>query len=335
MKISKLTLIVTLITSLLLSLVGCGAKSSKHTEAEGKPKEKYTVNIANNGSNGLLLFAKEKGWFDEEFAKIGAEVKWAEFPTGPPLLESLSAGRVDLSLLGDGAAISAIANGLPVTLISQISVGLKGSNILIVPKNSKAKTLSDLKGKKIAIAKGTTLHVFFIKAIKEEGLSEADFKIIQLQPDEGLAAFESGAVDAWIGAEPNTTIQVQKNGARVLTSAERLKIKAPAVSIARSDFLKEHPEAVEAYLKVFQKVIDYQNNHTDELIDFIAKVKKADRAIIELITKNSQPINVPITNELIENYQDSADILLEAGFIKKKIDITKHIDNTAIAKLNE
>lgn len=334
MKFRKILLVFTLIAS-LIGLVGCGAKEGKQAAAEDKSKEKYTVNIANNGSTGLLLFAKEKGWFEEEFAKIGGEVQWSEFPSGPPLLESLSAGRVDLSSLGDGAAISAIANRLPVTLLSQLSEGLKGLNILIVPAKSGAKTLSDLKGKKIALAKGTTMHVFFIKALKKEGLKESDFQIIQLQTDEAIAAFESGTVDAWVGGDPNVSIQVKKNGARILVSGESLDIKAPVFSIARTDFLKEHPEAAEVYLKVYQKAIDYQNDHLDEVVTYVAKVKKADKSIIELITKNSEPLNVPISKEVLDIHQKSADILLEAGFIKQKIDVSKTVDNTAIEKLKK
>lgn len=335
MMLKKLWIVLTL-TAFLIALVGCGDQKSK--EAAGSASnsnKKFTVNIANNGSNGLFLFAKEKGWFESEFAKIGGEVKWSEFPSGPSLLESLTAGRVDLSFLGDGAAITAAANKLPVTMLSQLSEGLKGMNILIVPAKSNAKKLSDLKGKKIALAKGTTMHVFFIKAIKQAGLKESDFKIIQLQSDEAVAAFESGAVDAWVGGDPYTTIQVKKNGARILTSAEILGIKAPSFTIGRTDFLKEHPEAAEVYLKVFQKAIDYQKDHLEEVVTFVANAKKADKSIIELITRNSHPLNIPVSKDVIEIHQNSADILFEAGFIKNKIDVSKNIDNSTIEKLKK
>jgi sulfonate transport system substrate-binding protein len=334
MKVKKILLALTIAVS-LIGLAGCGEKLNQQAAAKETTKEKFTVNIANNGSNGLLLFAKEKGWFEEEFAKIGGEVKWSEFPSGPPLLESLSAGRVDLSSLGDGAAISAVANGLPITLLSQLSDGLKGLNILIVPANSDAQKLSDLKGKKIALAKGTTMHVFFIKAIKDAGLKESDFQIIQLQSDEAIAAFESGAVDAWVGIDPYTTIEVKKHGARVLVSGESLGIKAPTFTIGRTDFLKEHPKAGEAYLKAYQRAVDYQKEHLDEVVTFTANVKKADKSIIELVTKNSQSLNIPISKEVLDIHQKSADVLFNAGFIKKKIDVTKNVDNTAINKLKK
>ena len=331
MKLKKFWIVMTIVAS-LIGLSGCGAKETSGS-AESNSGKKFTVNIANNGSQGLILFAKEKGWFEEEFAKIGGEVKWSDFASGPPLLESLAAGRVDFSFLGDGAEISATANKLPITVLSQLSDGLKGLNILIVSAKSKAQTLSDLKGKKIALAKGTTMHVFFIKALKEAGLKESDFQIIQLQSDEAVAAFESGAVDAWVGADPYTTIQVKKNGARVLTSAESLGIKAPSFTFGRTDFVKEHPQAAGAYLRGLQKAIDYQASHLDEVISFIANAKKVDKSVIEVITNNSHFLNIPVSKEVLEIHQKSADILLEAGFIKHKVDVSKNVDNTAIEQV--
>ncbi|MCY9591908.1 aliphatic sulfonate ABC transporter substrate-binding protein [Paenibacillus chitinolyticus] len=315
----------------LAGLTGCGAGQAA-TTASGTdaPKGAYTVNLANNGGGGLFLLAKEKGWFEEEFAKIGGDVKWSEFPSGPALLEALAAGRVDFSWLGDGAAISAQANNLPVTTLSLLSEGLKGLNIVIVPAKSTAQSLADLKGKKIAIAKGTTLHVFFIKAVKQAGLKESDFQLIQLQAEEAVAAFESGAVDAWVGLDPYTSIQIAKNGARVLTSGEALNIKAPVLTIGRTDFVKEHPGAAEAFLKGFEKAIAFQKEHRDEVVEFIAKAKKADRATIELVVQNTEYSNVPISKEIFGVQQASADILLEAGFIKKKIDVTHNTDSKAI-----
>lgn len=313
-----------LLIVVLFGLIGCSAQGKDDT---------YKVHIAINGLNGLFYFAKDKKWFEEEFEKIGAEVVWSEFPSGPPLLESLAAGRVDLSFLGDGPSISSVANGLPVTFISQYSDGLKGANILVVQKNSNAQKLADLKGKKIALAKGTTMHVFFIKAIQKEGLKESDFRIIQLQSDEAVAAFQSGAVDAWVGGDPYISLLEKNHGARVLTSGNILDIKAPSFFIARTDFAKEHPEAVESYLKVIQKAIDYQKDHIEEVAAFVANLKKADKAVIERVIRNSEPLNIPISKEILEVHQKSADILFDTGFIQKKVDVTKNVDNTFIEKI--
>ncbi|MVP02039.1 aliphatic sulfonate ABC transporter substrate-binding protein [Paenibacillus lutrae] len=334
MKTFRKSLIALALVAGIANLTGCGAQTAANSDSSPSGGQaKYTVNLANNGSTGLILLAKEKGWFEEEFSKIGGEVKWSEFPSGPALVESLAAGRVDFSWLGDGAAISAQANNLPVTTLSLLSEGLKGLNIIIVPAESTAESLADLKGKRIAIAKGTTLHVFFIKAIKQAGLKESDFQLIQLQSDEAIAAFESGAVDAWVGLDPYTSIQTAKNGARVLTSGETLKIQAPVLTIGRTEFIQEHPEAAAAFLRGFQKAIDYQKEHREEVVSFIANTKKADKSTIELVVQNSEYVNLPISKEILAIQQASADILLESGFIKKKIDVTQNTDSTAIETL--
>src|SRR5690606_15219769 len=106
---------------------------------------------------------------------FNVEVAWSEFPSGPPLLESLASNRVDLSLLGDGALIAGIDKQLPFEVIAQTSDGGANSRIL-VQKDGNIKKLDDLKGKTVGVASGTTAHVYLIKALKTSGLTTDDVK---------------------------------------------------------------------------------------------------------------------------------------------------------------
>ena len=72
---------------------------------------------------GPLVIGREKGWFEEEFKSLNAEIAWSEFPSGPPLLESFASNRVDLSFLGDGALIAGLDKNLPFEVIAQSGTG--------------------------------------------------------------------------------------------------------------------------------------------------------------------------------------------------------------------
>ncbi|ANE46954.1 hypothetical protein SY83_12450 [Paenibacillus swuensis] len=335
----KLTAILILLFASIAT--GCGngeekaaATASTDSNAASGAKEKFTVNIGINSGIGVLALAKEKGFFKEAYAEINADVTFADFPTGPPLVEAVAAERIDLGYLGDAAAIGALTGNIPITLLSQVSDGKQGLNHLLVHKDSPIQKVEDLKGKKIALTKGTVFHVFLVKALNQVGLKETDVEIIHLQPDEGQPAFESKAVDAWIISNPYVGLQVQKNGAQIIADGESLDLPAPIFSFVRNEFAEKHPEAVEIFLKVFNETLEYERNHKDEALELYAKLKKVDKQVIASVLKTSPSVNTPISPEVVQFEQNTADLLYDLKFLKKKIEIAKFINNDYVQKVN-
>ena len=326
---------------LLLVVSGCGssASSSSSGKADTSPakgaasSETITVNVAQNGGMGPLAIIQEKGWLEEEFQALNAKVIWSEFASGPPLLESLVAGRVDLSLLGDGAALQGQAAGLPFIYIANISTGTN-VNTIVVPASSEIKSIPDLKGKQIALAKGTTSHVFLLKVLDRNGLTEKDVSIVNLQFPDALPVFQAGQVDAWVTVDPYTTQLIDSKEAVILAGADQ-NILAPGNLIARTPFSKEHPELVTAYLKVYLKAVNWQNEHVDEAAELIANKKKVSPELMKKLMANSQAILTPVTDEVIDTQQLSADLLVKEQFLKKPIQITDYVDNSFINTLLE
>ncbi|MEK8126743.1 aliphatic sulfonate ABC transporter substrate-binding protein [Paenibacillus filicis] len=298
---------------------------------QAKAEKPSVINVAINGSLSPLNIVKDKGWLEEELKKYKVTVAWSEFPSGPPLLEALAAKRVDLSFLGDGAALSGQSSGLPFVNVGLISDG-KGLNSLLVHENSKIQTIADLKGKTIAVAKGTTSHVFLLKVLVKNGLTEKDVSLVNLQLQEGLPAFTSGKVDAWVTIEPYPTQLVLQKEARVLAGAEQ-GILAPATVIARTEFAKNHPELVEVYLSVFKRAADYANANREEVAQLFSELKKVPGPVISEVLKKQNYTIGPVNEEAIEAQQASADLLFENNFIKKKITFTDYVDNAIIKKI--
>ncbi|ANE47126.1 hypothetical protein SY83_13615 [Paenibacillus swuensis] len=328
-----------LVLAFVLVLTGCGNNNTSSSVAadadskvsedtsSNKPKEKITVNIGYQGV-GLLNLQQEKGWLEEAFAKAGAEVKWSEFPSGPPHFEAIAADRLDFGLVGNGPVIAGQAGGVQFKEIAVLSDGKRGDSI-IVHGDSGIKRISDLKGKKVAVAKGSSAYTFVYRAAVKDGLKPSDIDLIQLQPDEAQAAFASKAVDAWAIWEPYVSI-AQQQGAVLLANGKQLDLASPSFAIVRTEFAKEHPELVKLFLSEYKKGLDWQQEHLDEAVELYAGLKKIEPALMKSIIEKQNPIVEPVSDAYLKAQQETADLLFDTGGIKKKIDVKEVVDNTFV-----
>jgi sulfonate transport system substrate-binding protein len=302
------------------------ASPKAQTTADAKPKEKVTVNIGVQGKTSILVYARENGFFEKAFSAIGAEVKWNEFASGPPHFEALASGRLDFGSVGGTPVVSGQVGGIDFKAIGVTGDGKKG-NMIVIPKNSPIKELKDLKGKKIAVAKGSSAYNFLYMAIDKAGLKGDDIKVIQLQPDEARPAFESGAIDAWSIWDPYATIAVYQIGAKILVSGQDLNINAPGFLIARTKFTQEHPDLTVLFLKTYEQARKYYLDHQDEVADEFVKTQKLDKPIIVTVLQNSAPLLSPITPEFAKAHQEQADFLYSVGAINKKLDTSQVLES--------
>ncbi|URN94815.1 MAG: aliphatic sulfonate ABC transporter substrate-binding protein [Candidatus Pristimantibacillus lignocellulolyticus] len=312
------------VLALIITLVGltaCGKSSDNSNKA-------VEVNITVNGGLNLLSIAKSKGWFEDEFATLNATVKWHEFQSSVPLLEGLVSDRIDFSFIGDGTVVTGKAANTPFTVIS--ATGVEGNqNSILVKPDSDIQSIPDLKGKQIALAKGSSAHIFLVKALEKNGMSESDVKIVQLQPDEANAAFQAGQVDAWGTWDPYVTIETSADRARIVESVKTMNFVAPAVMIGRDKFLKENPELAAAYLRVYQKAVDWVKENTDEAAEILATERKMDKALVKTLLENTNYINEPITTDIAAAIQTTADILFATGTVTTQLDVNKNVfDNS-------
>ncbi|MNZ29455.1 putative aliphatic sulfonates-binding protein precursor [compost metagenome] len=329
--------ILILVSAMILS--ACGKETSNKSAAVADSSNStvstngskpFTIKIGNNGGSNQLKLAYDRGWFDEEFAKINGKVEYAEFQSGPQAIESIAAKRLDVTTLVDGGVFTALGGKIDLTLVSYLSSGLKGINYIIVPKGSDIKELADLKGKSIGLSKGTTNHVFFVKAIQSAGIEESEVNIVNLLIPDAQPAFQSGQLDAWVAPDPFTYQEVHKNGASIIASGESLNIASPVFTAFRSDFTKEHPEAVEAYLRVIQRSVDYEKTNYEEAVKEYAALKGQDVELIKSLADNYGAQNELIPNEVVADFQKSADLLVDLRYLKEKYDVSKLIDNSYI-----
>jgi sulfonate transport system substrate-binding protein len=327
MKKYKYQLFIITVLSLVM-LTGCASNATTVNE-EGGSNENVTVNIGIQQSLGPLLIAKEKGWFEEEFSKVGVEVNWTVFQSGPPHFEAMAANRLDFGSVGNSPVVSGQAADIPFKEIAVATDGLKG-NAILVPKDSTIQSLEDLKGKKVGVAKGSSGFNLLYRAIDKAGLTPDEVEIIQLQPDEAQPAFETGAIDAWSIWEPFVSLQTFKKDAKVLENGESLNVYSPNFLIVRSEFAEKHPDLTVLFLKVFEKARLFEKENREEAIELYANSRKIDKDVVQQILENNEALNLPITEEIIQAQQDTADFQYELGAIKKQINTSEVVDNSYI-----
>ena len=170
---------------------------------------------------GNLILLKASGLFDAALKPLGYTATWHEFVSGPPLMEALGAGAIDLGTAGETPPIFAQAAGAPLVYLGTEPPAPKGEAIL-VPSDSRIATLAELRGRKIAVTRGSNAHYLLVRALEKGGVAYTDFMPQYLSPPEGRAAFERGAVEAWAIWDPFLAAAQAAGRTRVLADATGL-----------------------------------------------------------------------------------------------------------------
>src|SRR6202041_1140937 len=164
---------------------------------------------------GTLVLLKARGSLEKRLAPLHVQVKWTEFPAGPQLLEGLNVGSIDFGTVGEAPPIFAQAAGADLVYVGNEPPASTGEAIL-VPKNSPIKSVAELKGKKVALNKGSNVHFLLVKLLEKAGVRYTDIHAVFLTPADARAAFERGSVDAWAIWEPFLAAAQTQAGARIL-----------------------------------------------------------------------------------------------------------------------
>ncbi|MCF1465642.1 aliphatic sulfonate ABC transporter substrate-binding protein [Agrobacterium vitis] len=225
--------------------------------------------------NGVLALAKRTGALEKRLAARGVTVTWAEFTSGPPLLEALGAGALDFGPTGDVPPLFAQAAGGNLLYVGTYK-GAPSGTALLVHKDSSIQSIADLKGKKLAFKRGSSAHNFVVKALKTAGLTPADVKAADLSPADAGAAFKSGNVDAWAIWDPYFAVAETDPNARVLTTASGI-VDSWSFYFGNGDFTRKNPEVITEVIDELRKTGVWAQSHLDETITALAEITGVPR----------------------------------------------------------
>ncbi|GAA2056118.1 ABC transporter substrate-binding protein [Williamsia deligens] len=203
-----------------LTLAGCVSRESDERTAappstvDAAQLSTVTLNVGDQkGGTQALLQASG------QLSGTPYKVSFSTFTSGPPQVEAATAGRIDFAVTGNTPPIFGAASDARIKVVSAYTNDASGDQIL-VPKTSTARSVADLRGKRIAFGKGSSAHGHLLLQLSKAGLTPADVQLVPLQPADALTAFTAGQVDAWAIWDPFTAIAQQQTGARTLTTAQ-------------------------------------------------------------------------------------------------------------------
>jgi sulfonate transport system substrate-binding protein len=276
---------------------------------------------------GNLILLKGRGGLESRLAPLGFKVEWREFPSGPPLLEALNAGAIDFGQTGETPPIFAQAAGVPLLYAGYEPPAPKGEAIL-VPKDSPLKTLTDLKGKKIALNKGSNVHFLLVRALEQAGLKYSEIEPIYLAPADARAAFERGAVDAWVIWDPFLAAAEAATGARTLANAVGL---APnrQFYFATQKFAEASPAAVDAILDGIVDIDHWMASKDRAVADELSAGIGIPAPVLEIALKRLTYGVRPLDAEVVADQQRIADTFYNLGLVPKQIVVSSVVRKPA------
>ncbi|MGI4766412.1 MAG: sulfonate ABC transporter substrate-binding protein [Janthinobacterium lividum] len=269
---------------------------------------------------GNLLLLKQHGGLDARLKPLGYTAEWSEFPSGPPILEAMRAGAIDFGQTGDAPPIFAQAGRTDLVYVAAEPAAPTGEAIL-VPKDSAIRSLADLKGKRVALNKGSNVHFLYVKALEKAGLAYSDVSAVFLAPADARAAFERGAVDAWVIWDPYLASAQAATGARTLATGEGLAGNIQFY-LAEQTFAAANPKAVGAIIDAVREVDDWEGAHPDEAAAELAEAIKLPQAVVATALARQAHGVAPLSPAVTAGQQEVADAFLALHLIPKKLDVS-------------
>ena len=211
--------------------------------------------------NPVSMILKQKGLLEKEFAKDGISIVWVQSAGSNKALEFLNAGSIDFGSTAGSAALVARINGNPIKSIYVYS--RPEWTALVTTKDSKIATVADLKGKRVAVTRGTDPHIFLVRALLDAGLSEKDITPVLLQHADGKTALIRGDVDAWAGLDPMMAQAEIEDGAKLFF--RNPDANTWGILNVREQFLKDHPDVVRRVLATYEEARKYSLANYDDL----------------------------------------------------------------------
>ncbi|WP_434086290.1 aliphatic sulfonate ABC transporter substrate-binding protein [Mycobacterium lentiflavum] len=238
----------------VIAVSGCGSN--------GSPTASKDIHLDYAYYNPLSLVVRDQHLLENR----GYNVTWVLSAGSNKANEGLRSKALDIGSTAGSAALVARANGTPIKVVD-LYVGGEWTG-LVVTKDSPINSVADLKGKKVAVTKGTDPYFFLLQSLATGGLSPSDIEIVNLQHADGKTALERGNVDAWSGLDPFIAQTIQQQGSRFIY--RNPSFNTYGVLDAREDFIADHPDAVQAVVNSYEEARKWAKAHPDQLAALLA-----------------------------------------------------------------
>jgi len=305
----------------LLSLLAAGLASFSLTNvALAQAPREVRVDFATYNPVSLVL--KERGILERALARDGVSVRWVQSLGSNKALEFLNAGSLDFGSTAGAAALIGRVNGNPIRAVYVYS--RPEWTALVTRKDSPVTSVADLKGRRIAVTRGTDPHIFLVRSLREAGLTERDVRFVLLQHPDGRTALERGDVDAWAGLDPLMAAAEIEGGARLFH--RNAEANSWGILNVREAFAREHPALVRRVIEAYEEARAWALANPAELKQFLVGFTKLPEPVVARQLERTELTHSTIGPAQIETIIQAGLALQEAGVIPAGTDVRAALD---------
>jgi len=304
-----------------IALAGLAAVSLSFASvaAYAQPKE-IRIDFATYNPVGLVL--KERGILEKALEAGGIKVRWVLSAGSNKALEFLNAGSIDFGSTAGAAALIAKVNGNPIKSIYVYS--RPEWTALVTSAKSEVTKVSDLKGKRVAVTRGTDPHIFLVRALADAKLTEKDVKLVLLQHADGRLALERGDVDAWAGLDPMMAAAEVESGARLFH--RKPEDNTWGILNVREAFANENPALVKKVIAAYEEARAYALANPAEVKRVLVEYTKLSAPVIERQLTRTELTHSAIGQAQIDGITAAGVALKEAGVLPVSTDVKAVVD---------
>ncbi|APR71793.1 sulfonate ABC transporter substrate-binding protein [Acinetobacter haemolyticus] len=297
----------------LMGITGCAKKPEQQATTQ---QETTTFNIGFQ-KYGILPIVKTKGELEKRLAAQGIKVKWIEFPAGPQLLEGLNVGSVVFGEAGEAPPIFAQAANPNLIYVAN-QPPAPTAEALIVQKDSPIQSIQDLKGKRIALNKGSNVHYLLLKLLEAHNLKLSDIQPVYLPPSDARAAFEKGVVDAWVIWDPFLAAAEHQIQARVIANGENL-VNNHQFYLADRQYAENNPAVLQTVITTLNQTTDWVKAHPEDAAKLLEKPTGLGFDVLKTSISRMGFGVQPISEKVVTEQQDVANAFFAQQLIPKQL----------------
>jgi len=269
---------------------------------------------------GLPVIARQQGLIEKALEPKGVKVSWVEFTAGPPLVEALNVGSINVGWVGDAPPIFGQSAGSAIVYAAALPSNGKGEAIFVKPA-SPIQSIADLKGKKVGVGKGTSAHNLLVAALEKEGIAFSDIEPVYLSPADAAAAFASDKIDAWSVWDPFFAIAETRYQPRILARSSDV-LNVNTYFIANKTFAGEHADVVTSTIGALDVAAKWADANRDKVAAALHEVTGVPLDAQTLAANRTEFGIFPLNDQIIANQQATADRFFKLGLIPNAIKIS-------------
>ena len=306
-------------------LISCSKNNNASLGNNNEAPHKLVIGFQKSNLNAITLKSEET-LLKKHLPNV--HIEWKEFPAGPQLLEALSTGSVDLGSVGNTPPLFAQAGNKDLRYVAYEQSHPKTQAMIIKSDNHQIKTLSDLKGKRIALQRGSSAHDLLDKILQKAQLQWSDIQPIWLPPADARAAFEKQTVDAWVTWEPFLSVALENNHAKVFTNLQPFG-QSYSFIMGNPDFIDKHPKTAQKFIHATNDAAHWIIKNPEKTLTLYSTAIGLNKDITQKVINNRfQPsLLKPITPNVIEAQQKIADRFAQEKLIPQHIKVENMVSH--------